>query len=220
MKLGATIEDPVGGIKLLSEREHQRKKFLLPEELDRVLEASQKTRAKNYLPVIILLGAEHGASKQEILSLTWSDIDFDWSEKGFIHLFRTKNKMERTEFLMPRTREALLHWKAHLEARRNKLRIKKPKSDSVFCWTDGTPFREFKGSWQHALDIAGITDFHFHDLRHTFSSNLLLSGATLKDVKEMIGHRNISMTDRYSHLSLNHKLFWQNQLSNHYSNSK
>jgi integrase len=36
---------------------------------------------------IILFGAEHGASKQEILSLQWSDIDFDWSENGVINLF-------------------------------------------------------------------------------------------------------------------------------------
>ena len=121
---------------------------------------------------------------------------------------------------MPRTKEALLHWKTHLEARRKKLRIKKSKSDSVFCRTDGTPMSDFKKSWQNCLEIAGIKDFHFHGLRHTFSSNLLLSGATLKDVREMIGHRKISMTDRYSHLSLNHKLFWQNQLTEHYSNSK
>jgi integrase len=220
LKVNAIIDDPVKDIKLLNEKYHERKKFLLPQELDRVIEASRKTRAKYYLPAIILLGAEHGASKQEILSLTWSDIDFQWSEKGFIHLFRTKNRMERTEFLMPRTKEALLHWKAHLEKKRKKTRIRKVKSDSVFCRIDGTPLREFKSSWQNCLEIAGIKDFHFHDLRHTFSSNLLLSGATLKDVKEMIGHRNISMTDRYSHLSLNHKLFWQNQLSEHYSNSR
>jgi site-specific recombinase XerD len=64
--------------------------------------------------------------------------------------------------------------------------------------------------------MAGIVNLHFHDLRHTFCSNPLLSGAGLKDVKEMIGHSDISMTDRYAHLSLDRKLFWQEQLAKHY----
>jgi site-specific recombinase XerC len=53
-----------------------------------------------------------------------------------------------------------------------------------------------------------------HDLRHTFCSNLVLSGADLKDVKEMIGHADIGMTDRYSHLTAQHKLLMQRQLTN------
>jgi DNA invertase Pin-like site-specific DNA recombinase len=73
-------------------------------------------------------------------------------------------------------------------------------------------------AWWRALEIACIKDFHFHDLRHTFCSNLILSGAGLKDVKEMIGHSDISMTDRYSHLTLAHKLHKQEQLAEHYVN--
>ena len=111
--------------------------FRFPPQIADLIDASQKTRSKFYMPAMIFLGAEHGAAKQEILSLEWSD----------------------------------------------------------------------------------IKDFHFHDLRHTFCSNLILSGASLKEVKEMIGHANISMTDRYSHLSLNHKISKQDQLAVHYSNS-
>ncbi|MBW1668203.1 MAG: site-specific integrase [Deltaproteobacteria bacterium] len=219
LKLNALIEDPASGIKLLNEKEHERKEFLLPSELDKLIESAKKTRAKHYLPAIIYLGAEHGASKQEILSLRWSKINFEWSEKGLITFYRTKNKRERTEFLMPRTRKALLEWKAHLELKRKKIRIKEVKSNHVFCRFDGTPIKDFKKAWWHALEIAGIEDFHFHDLRHTFCSNLILSGASLKEVKEMIGHSDISMTDRYSHLSLNHKLYRQDQLAEHYSNT-
>ncbi|HDZ91100.1 MAG TPA: site-specific integrase [Deltaproteobacteria bacterium] len=92
------------------------------------------------------------------------------------------------------------------------------KSDHVFCRIDGTPIKRFDKSWHKALELAGIKDFHFHDLRHTFCSNLILSGAGLKEVKEMIGHRDLSMTDRYSHLSLKHNLSKQIQLAEHYSN--
>ena len=90
-------------------------------------------------------------------------------------------------------------------------RISEVKSDYVFCRIDGTPLQRFDKAWRNVLELAEIKDFHFHDLRHTFCSNLLLSGASLKDAKEMIGHRDISMTDRYSHLSMNHNLFNQGQ---------
>jgi site-specific recombinase XerD len=96
---------------------------------------------------------------------------------------------------MPRTRNALLEWRAHLERKRQRLMEYEIKSDYVFCRIDGTSLKEFKKGWKQALEVAGIKDFHFHDLHHTFCSNLILSGAGLKDVKEMIGHSEISMTD-------------------------
>jgi site-specific recombinase XerD len=82
---------------------------------------------------------------------------------------------------------------------------------------DGTPIKCFNRAWWHALRLAGIKDFHFHDLRHTFCSNIILSGGTLKVAKELIGHSDISMTDRYSHLTGRHRLHTQNQLAEHYS---
>jgi site-specific recombinase XerD len=47
---------------------------------------------------------------------------------------------------------------------------------------------------------------------------LLLAGASLKDAKELIGHEDITMTDRYSHLTFQHRLSKQEQLANHYNN--
>ena len=119
---------------------------------------------------------------------------------------------------MPRIRKALKAWKSHLDWKRRKARISQPQSDHVFCRIDGTPIKSFSRAWQASMKEAGIEGFHFHDLRHTFASNLLLSGASLKDVKEMIGHKDISMTDRYSHLTLTHKLHQQQKLADHYMN--
>lgn len=216
LALNALTANPVAEIK--SFKETERHEFLLPHELDRLIEATQKNRAKFYLPAIIYLGAEHGASKQEILSLAWSDIDFDFGGKGLIKLFRTKNKQERIGFLMPRTKVALRAWKDHLHWKRKKDKVTEVRSDHVFTRVDGTPLKSFNKSWWASLQEAGIKDFHFHDLRHTFCSNLILSGADIKDVKEMIGHKDISMTDRYSHLTLAHKVQKQNQLADYYVN--
>lgn len=134
-----------------------------------------------------------------------------------IKIFRTKNSRERTEYLMPRTREALLYWRDHQQWMRHRKKIEKVKSDHVFCRLDGTPVKGFGRAWRNLCSIAGFEGFHFHDLRHTFCSNLLLAGSNLKDVKEMIGHSDLSMTDRYSHLNLKHKLIQQDRLAAHYA---
>ena len=131
-------------------------------------------------------------------------------------MYRTKNRKERTEFLMPRTRQALMEWQAHQKWMRHRKRLPEDASGYVFCRLNGERLLRFDGAWGETCRIAGITNLHFHDLRHTFCSNLLLSGAGLKDVKEMIGHADISMTDRYSHLSFDRKSYWQEQLAKHY----
>ena len=56
-----------------------------------------------------------------------------------------------------------------------------------------------------ALERAGIREFRFHDLRHTFASHLVISGASIKEVQELLGHKTLAMTTRYAHLSQEHK---------------
>jgi integrase len=216
LELKAVIEDVTERLEFLSEKAHERNNFLLPPQLAKLISATQNTRAKFYMPAIIYLGAEHGASKQEILSLKWPDIDFEFGGRGLIKLYRTKNRKKRTEFLMPRTKQALLDWKSHLECQRRRAKIEQVKSVQVFCRIDGTPIKCFNKAWWHALKLSKIEDFHFHDLRHTFCSNIIMSGGDLKDAKEMIGHSDISMTDRYSHISAGHVMRRQDKLAEYY----
>jgi integrase len=181
-----------------------------------LIEASQKTRAKYYLPSIIYLGAEHGAAKQEILGLRWSKTYFDSNGEGLLTLFRTKNNRERTDNLMPRTKDALLKWRDHQAWMRHRKRISQVKTDFVFAHLDGSPRTSFNKAWWRVLELAGIKGFHFHDLRHTFCSNLILAGVGLKEVSEMIGHKDITMTNRYTHLPTEHRQLMQKSLAEHY----
>ena len=52
-----------------------------------------------------------------------------------------------------------------------------------------------------AVERAGIVNFHWHDLRHTFASRLAMLGVPLPTIKELMNHRSISQTMRYAHLS-------------------
>ena len=54
-------------------------------------------------------------------------------------------------------------------------------------------------SWTTACELAGISDFHFHDLRHTFGTRAIENGATLVEVKEVMGHKSIQTTEGYVH---------------------
>jgi integrase len=82
---------------------------------------------------------------------------------------------------------------------------KNPQGDYIFCKADGTPFGDIKTGFFTALKKSGIKDFHFHDLRHTAASHLVMSGVDLNTVREILGHKSLQMTLRYSHLSPSHK---------------
>ena len=70
----------------------------------------------------------------------------------------------------------------------------------------GRPYEEVKRSFNSAVRRAGIKDFTFHDLRHTFASHLVMAGVDLTTVKELLGHKTLIMALRYAHLAPSHKI--------------
>ena len=65
---------------------------------------------------------------------------------------------------------------------------------------------------------AGIEDFRFHDLRHTFASHFIMRGGDLLTLKEILGHSSLKMVQRYTHLAAAHKTRQVNNLSGIYTN--
>lgn len=65
------------------------------------------------------------------------------------------------------------------------------------------PF-DIRKAWEDARGRAGITDFVFHDLRHSCASYLAMGGATLLEIAEVLGHKTLDMVKRYAHLTEGH----------------
>jgi site-specific recombinase XerD len=59
-------------------------------------------------------------------------------------------------------------------------------------------------AWENAVKRAGSKDFRFHDLRHTAASYMLMNGASLAEIGEILGHKSFEITKRYAHLSESH----------------
>jgi integrase len=82
--------------------------------------------------------------------------------------------------------------------------IRRPDTTLVFPNKTGTQPASIREAWEHAVRRAGIEDFTFHDLRHTAASYLVMDGASLVEIAEILGHKTLSMVKRYAHLSGDH----------------
>ena len=195
-KKGLIKEDIAAGIPYLSEKGSERTVAQKPVEIDALIEAASQRRCKHYMPLAILLAVEHGCSTQEVLSLKWSDIHLD---ENRITFHRTKNNHTRTHQIMPRTRQALEARLEHVNRYREKRNVV-ATGDHVIGHMNGQPFKSLKTAWKGLCETQSIEGLHFHDHRHTYCTNMLLSGSTLKETNVMIGHKTLRMTDRYTHL--------------------
>lgn len=167
-----------------------RVRYLSAEERERLLVACQKSGSP-HLHAIVCVALSTGARRNEILTLTWSMVDLTHEQ---IRLPRTKNGDRRSVPLVGLGLEAL---KRHRE--------QYPEATGLLfpCATGHRPIF-IQHPFATACKRANVQHFRFHDLRHTFASYMAMSGASLLELAELLGHRNLNMVQRYSHLTNSH----------------
>jgi site-specific recombinase XerD len=153
----------------------------LTDEEDRALRDAIKKHHAAHMPELdIAVGT--GMRLSEQFGLTWGQVDFVRRE---VRLPRTKNGAGRSIPMNVNVQSAFTQLKQRVRAAK--------KTDNVFA--------EFpRRWWEDALHKCGVSDFRWHDLRHTFCSRLAMNGVNLKVIQSLAGHKTIAMTARYAHL--------------------
>ena len=134
-----------------------------------------------------------GFRSSELLSLTWRDVDFQ-RRSITVQAAYAKNGESRS-----------VPMNDVLTATLEEVRINSTATGPVFRSRQGTPYRSFRRAFERAVRKAAIPDCTFYSLRHTFASRLVMAGVDLPRVQELMGHKDINMTLRYTHLSSDHK---------------
>ncbi len=176
--------------------DNRRMRFLSKDEADRLLDALAGHSRDLY--DMALLSLHTGMRAGEIFALTWGNVDLG---RKVLVLFDTKNGKTRHAML---TDDAT----AMLSERSGRRAVSGPDA-LVFPSRKGTRIVEVSNVFQKVADSIGlnngVTDRRqkvvFHTLRHSYASWLVERGVDLYTVKELMGHKTLNMTERYSHLS-------------------
>jgi integrase len=168
---------------------NEKTRFLSDDECRRLLEAC---RASSWprLYLLVLMALTTGARKGELAGLTWADVDLARAEAC---VGRTKNGDPRVLPLVP----AVIEQMGRFAAGAPTLVFRSPR--------DAQRRFRFEPRFIEALAAAHIRGATFHTLRHSAASMLARNGATLVELADVLGHRQLQMTKRYSHLATSHK---------------
>jgi integrase len=187
-----TGDNPVSKIKI-PRTDNRRVRFLTHEEAETLL--TELKKKSQQVHNMALMSLHTGMRAGEIFGLTWGCVDLD---AGTMFLKDTKNKSSRTAFMTQAVKDMLVDIKPDETG----------LDDFVFPGRGGVqigkPSKTFKRV-AGKLFNKGVDDSRqrvvFHTLRHTFASWLVMEGVDLYTVKELLGHKDLTMTQRYAHLA-------------------
>ncbi len=183
-------KEPRGRVRFLSEDEKDPNGVVIEGERTRLLNTCKESN-NPYLHTIVVLALSTGMRQGEILNIRWPDVDLS---QGRIILHETKNGERRVVPLLGLARDLL---KEHAKVRRL-------DTDLLFPGRNPKSPVFIRAPWLEAVKASGIEDLRFHDLRHSAASYMLMSGASLGEIAELLGHKTLQMVKRYSHLSESH----------------
>jgi len=159
--------------------ENARTRFLEKEAVPLLLAACDAE-----LQPIVVCALMTGMRKGEILNLRWEDVDF---QNGIVHVLETKSGEPREIPISAKLAEVLTA-------------IRNGDGGKIFHISA----RALNSRLSKALKLAGIDNFRFHDLRHTFASHFIMWTNDLPATQKLLGHHSSRMTQRYAHLSQGH----------------
>ena len=180
-------ENAAGSVKKVKEPQ-RRLRFLKPLEETQLLEHTDER-----LRSIVIFGINTGFRiRSEALPLCWSEVDL---ARGFVTVTAAyaKNGKTRSVPLNSRAREVL-----------ERLR-EQSIGEYVFSKSNGRPYKSMDKPFAAACKLAKLSGVTLHTLRHSFASRLAMAGVDLRTIMELGGWNDLSMVQRYSHLSPNHK---------------
>jgi len=206
---GKCKENPARNVRRLREN-NERIRFLSDEEEQKLRKAINEDCPERMPEFEIALNT--GMRKGEQYGLCWHDVDLRAPQ---LTLRKTKNGDVRH---IPLNRAALAAFE--------RIRGQSKEDGPVFTSERGSnPLHNPRHWWDSVLEKAGIADFHWHDLRHSFASRCVMAGVDLRTLQQLLGHKTLQMVVRYSHLSQSHELaavekLCKDRVSQAYSSSR
>ena len=165
-------------------------RYLLPEEEQQLRSVANELYAHHVPELDLALNT--GMRQGEQYNLTWENVDL---ERRLITIPQSKHGGIRYIELNDAAVAALLQ--AHAQGN---------GSEYVFLNCYGQKLSKPREWFEASVKKAGIQRFTWHCLRHTFASRLVMAGVDLRTVQELMGHKTIQMTCRYTHLAPQHRL--------------
>ncbi|GAB4195017.1 MAG: site-specific integrase [Wenzhouxiangellaceae bacterium] len=188
---------PMEGVTRITKANKERVRFLNDEERQALLAACKESPNPQLYPIVVFALCT-GARKNEILKLSLNDLNL---ERRVAILRETKNGETRKVPIVGYLMDVL---KAHLDWREAQTKELPEGSKYLFPRRDGHQPIDIRKAWENARSEAQITDFRFHDLRHSAASYLAMNGASQLEIAEVLGHKTLQMVKRYAHLSEDH----------------
>lgn len=146
----------------------------------------------DHLRPMTLLAMNTGLRRGELLSLRWADLNLP----GKTLTVRAASAKSGHTRYVPLNTEAL-----GVIGMWHRVQGEPKDAALVFPGRNGNRMTRVDTAWGSLMKLAGIPNFRFHDLRHHFASKLVQAGVDLYTVKELLGHSEIAMTQKYSHLA-------------------
>ncbi|MBI3800184.1 MAG: site-specific integrase, partial [Deltaproteobacteria bacterium] len=184
--------NPVSRVRFCKEN-NKRLRWLKDDEESALFDA-----LPNWLKPLVAVALNTGMRKGELLNLRWRDVDFT---SGTITIRDPKSGEDEYVLMNATTQQTL---KTLWESSTKVVQLKAggpDKSAFVFMAPRGGFIQNLKRYWYPALRRAGIEDFHFHDLRHTFVTRKMREGWDYKRIMAITGHTTFATFQRYNNPS-------------------